>query len=156
MLVKLNQSIGTESSHTGDTFTATVANPVVAQDAFVAIPAGSLLRGRITGIHISSNPNEQSVIRLAFEDLQIRGTTYPVRASISNVVVERPAAGATTSPIVRNAAVISGAELSRMIAGGVLNAAVGTVISLGPGGTETGIPAGSSLTVRTNDNVKIR
>ncbi len=156
MLVKLNQTLGTATSHTGDTFTATVANPVVAQDAFVAIPAGSLLRGRITGIHISSNAGEQSIIRLAFEDLQLRGQTYPVSASISNLVVEKPIAGATTSPIVRNATIISGAELSRIIASGVLGTAVGTVISLGPGGTETVIPAGSSLTVRTSDNIVVR
>lgn len=167
MVAKLNQSIGTESSRKGDTFTATVVNPVYAQDGFIAVPAGSLLRGRITGVHNSSIPGEQSVIRLAFEDIQMRGKTYPVTASISNVVVEKQVTPATSPSLVRNAvaggavgaglgAVVSGADLSKMIAGGVLGAATGTVISLGSGGTEGVMPAGSTFTVRTNDNVRVR
>ena len=165
MVAKLNQSIGTESSRKGDTFTATVVNPVYAQDGFIAVPAGSLLRGRITGVHNSSIPGEQSVIRLAFEDIQMRGKTYPVTASISNVVVEKQATPTTSPSLVRNAVagggagagtVVSGADLSKMIAGGVLGAATGTVISLGSGGTEGVMPAGSTFTVRTNDNVRVR
>jgi hypothetical protein len=168
MQVKLNQSLGTESSRKGDSFTATVINPVIAQDGFIAVPEGSLLRGRISGIRISSIPGEKSVIRLAFEDLQIRGKTYPVTASISNVVpVDKHAIPATTASTVRNAAVgapagaaigavISGGELSKIIMGGILGAGTGTVISLGAGGTEAVIPAGSTFTVRTNDQVVVR
>jgi hypothetical protein len=168
MQAKLNQALGTASSRKGDSFTATVVNPVIAQDGFIAVPEGSLLRGRITGIHKSSIPGEQSVIRLAFEDLQIRGKTFPVTASISNVVpVDKQAIPATTASTVHNAAaggatgaalgtVISGGELSKIIAGGILGAATGTVISLGAGGSEGVIPAGSTFTVRTNDQVIVR
>ncbi len=163
MVAKLNQSIGTASSRKGDSFTATVINPVYAQDGFIAVPAGSLLRGRITGIHTSSIPGEQNVIRLAFEDLQIRGKTYPVTASVSNVVVERQptpstARGAVTGGAAGAAlgAVISGGELSKIIAGGLLGAATGTVISLGVGGSEGVMPAGSSFTARTSEDVRVR
>jgi hypothetical protein len=160
MQVKLNQSLGAESSRKGDSFTATVINPVIAQDGFIAVPQGSLLRGRISGIRNSSVPGEKSVIRLAFEDLQIRGKTYPVTASISNVVpVDKQAIPATTASTARNAAVgavISGGELSKIIMGGILGAGTGTVISLGAGGTEGVIPAGSTFTVRTNDQVVVR
>jgi len=160
MQVKLNQSLSTESSRKGDSFTATVINPVYAQDGFTAVPAGSLLRGRITGIYNSSKPGEQSVIRLAFEDLQMRGHTYPVTASISNVVpVDKQTIPASTATTVRTAGVgtvISGSDLSRLVANGVLGAATGSVISLGPGGNEGVLPAGATLTVRTNDQVVVR
>jgi hypothetical protein len=167
MDARLNQSIGTVSSRSGDSFTATVVNPVYAQDRSIAIPAGSILHGRITGVHNATVPGEQSLIRLAFEDLQMRGRTYPVTASISNVVLERQPIGATTSSTVRGAAagaaagaglgaVISGGELSRILTGGLLGAAAGTVISMGVGGKENVLPAGSTMSVRTNENVRIR
>jgi hypothetical protein len=161
MQVKLNQSLGTGSSRKGDSFTATVINPVYAQDGFTAVPAGSLLRGRITGVYNSSDPGEQSLIRLAFEDLQMRGQTFPVTASISNVVpIDKQAIPASTASTVRNGAgvgtVLSGAELSRIVSNGILGAATGTVISLGAGGNEGVLPAGATLTVRTNDQVIVR
>jgi hypothetical protein len=167
MDARLNQSIGTSSSRSGDSFNATVVNPVYARDGSIAIPAGSILHGRITGVHNATVPGEQSVIRLAFEDLQMRGRTYPVTASVSNVALERQPTGATTSSTVRGAvtgaaagavlgAVISGGELSKILTGGLLGAAAGTVISMGAGGTESVLPAGSIMSVRTNENVRIR
>jgi hypothetical protein len=168
MTARLDQSISTASSRSGDSFSATVLNPVFALDGSIAVPAGSLWHGHITGIHSSSTPGEQSLIRLAFDDVQMHGNTYPVTASISNVVVmERPAAPPTEAAVTRSAvvgapggavigAVISGAELSRILSRGLLGAATGTVISMGAGGGERGMPAGSSLNIRTNEPVRIR
>ena len=167
MNARLDQSIGTVSSRSGDTFSATVVNPVYAQDGSIAVPAGAILHGHITGVHNASVPGEQSVIRFAFDDLQMHGRTYPLTASISNVVVEKQTTGATASSTVRGAvtgvaagavlgAVISGAELSKILAGGVLGAATGTVISMGVGGTQNVLPAGSTLSVRSNEDVRIR
>jgi hypothetical protein len=167
MTARLDQSIGTASSHTGDTFSATVVNPVYAQDGSVVIPAGTILHGHITGVHNASIPGEQSVIRLAFDDLQMHGRTFPVTASISNVALERQSTAPSSSNTARSAvagaaagavlgAVISGGELSKIITGGLLGAAAGTVISMGTGGTESAIPAGSTLSVRTNEDIRIR
>jgi hypothetical protein len=167
MSARLDQSIGTASSHDGDTFSATVVNPVYAQDGSVAVPAGSILHGHVTGVHGAKIPGEQSVIRLAFDDLQMHGRTYPLTASISNVAVEKqstaPNSSTTTRAAVTGAAagtvlgaVISGGELSKIITGGLLGAAAGTVISMGTGGTENVIPAASTLSVRTNEDVRIR
>jgi hypothetical protein len=167
MAARLNQSIGTSSSHTGDTFSATVVNPVYARDGSVAVPAGTILHGHITGVHHSTVPGEQSVIRLAFDDLQMHGRTYPVTASISNVALERQSTAPNSSTTARGAvtgaaagstlgAIISGADLSKIITGGLLGAAAGTVISMGTGGTENAIPASSTLSVRTNEDIRIR
>jgi hypothetical protein len=158
MNARLNQSIETVASRSGDSFSATVINPVYAQDGTVAIPAGTILHGRITGVHNATAPGEQSLIRLAFEDLQMHGRTYPVTASISNVVLERPTTAAARGAAAGTApgTVISGAELSKMLKSGLLGAATGTVISMGVGGTENVMPAGSTMTVRTNEDVRIR
>jgi hypothetical protein len=167
LTTRLDQSISTVSSRSGDSFSATVLNPVFAQDGTIAVPAGSLLRGHITGIHVSSAPDERSLIRLAFDDIQMRGVTYPVTASVSNVVVERQTTVPLESPAPRNAVVgaapdaaiggiVSGAALSKVLSAGLLGAATGTVISLGAGGTESILPAGSALNVRTNEPVRFR
>ena len=163
VIARLDQSIGTLSSRTGDSFSVTVLNPVFAQDGTVAIPAGSLLRGHITGIHNSTTPGERSLIRLAFDDLQMHGVTYPLTASISNIVIERPAPptesslarGTAISASATTATIINGAELSKILSAGLLGSATGTVIALGTGRPESVLPGGSALTVRTNEAVRV-
>lgn len=44
-------------------------------------------------------------------------------------------------------AIISGGDLDRILGGGLLGAAAGTVISLGRGDVESVLPEGSTLTV---------
>lgn len=167
MSASLDQSLGTSMSHEGDRFTATVTSPVYAQNGAVAIPAGTKLYGHVTGVHTSSIPTQESVIRLDFDNIALGGYSYPFDASVSNVQVENQPANASTSSVTRGAvtgaaagavlgAVISGGELSRILEGGLLGAAAGSVISLGTGTTEAVIPAGSVFTVRSTQAVQVR
>jgi len=167
MTVKMNESLGTTTSHEGDRFTATLTDPVMAQNGAQVVPAGAVVYGRVTGLHAANLPTEQSVIRLNFDSLSFNGRSYPFDASISSVNVQNQATNATTSSTVRGAvtgaaagavlgAIISGGELSKIISGGLLGAAAGTVISLGTGGTQSVIPAGSTMTIRSTQTVQIR
>ena len=167
MNVRLNESVGTVSSKEGDQFTATLVDPVVASNGATAVPAGAVLSGHVTGLHSATLPTDQSVIRLAFDSLNFSGKTYPFDASISNVTVKNEATNPTTSSTVKGAvtgaaagavlgAIISGGDLSKIISGGLLGAAAGTVISLGTGGTQSVIPAGSTMTVRSTQGVQLR
>ncbi|MGH7619090.1 MAG: hypothetical protein ACREPM_17860 [Gemmatimonadaceae bacterium] len=163
MTAKLDQAIGTASSRNGDTFSATVTNPVYAQDGSIAVPVGAILHGHITGLHHTSVDREQSLIRIAFDDVQMHSRTYPLTASVSSVVIDKQVTGPTGSAIARGAitgmpvgAVISGAALSKIITGGLLGAATGTVISLGESNPDGGLPSGSTLVVRTNEDVRFR
>lgn len=165
--VRLNQTLGTTQSHDGDQFTATVIDPVVAQNGMTAVPAGATLTGHVTGLHNPSIPGEQAVIRLDFDNLMTNGVSYPFNGSIANVSVQNQSTGMNTSSVTRGAvtgaaagavlgAIVGGAELSKIITGGLLGAAAGTVISLGTGGTESVIPAGSTMTVRASQPVQLR
>ncbi|HMA23055.1 MAG: hypothetical protein ACM37U_07295 [Gemmatimonas sp.] len=167
MHVKLNESLGTMSSHEGDHFSATLSDPVMAQSGTTVVPAGAVVYGRVTGIHSPTLPTEQAVIRLAFDSLNFNGRSYPFDASISSVNVQNQATNPTTGTTVRGAvtgaaagavlgAIISGGDLGKIISGGLLGAAAGTVISLGMGGTQSAIPAGSSMTIRSTQTVQIR
>lgn len=167
MRVKLNESVGTLSSHEGDQFTATVTENVTAQNGIDAVPVGSMLFGRVTGLHQSAVPGEHAVIRLAFDSVRIRGMSYPFDAAITNVNVQREQTDPTKASVAKEAgvgaiagaalgAVLGGAELSKIITGGLLGAAAGTVISLGTGSTQSVIPSGTRMTVRSTQNVQLR
>jgi hypothetical protein len=160
----LNQSIGTTSSHIGDQFTATVSSPLIASNGETVVPAGATVTGHVTGLHSGSVVGEQSVIRLDFDRLDMNGRSYPFDASVSNVKATNQVNknGATKSAVTGAAAgavlgaIVSGGELSKIITGGLLGAAAGTVISLGTGDVQAVIPAGSSMTLTSTTNVNLR
>jgi hypothetical protein len=160
----LNQSIGTTSSHVGDQFTATVSSPLIASNGETVVPAGATVTGHVTGLHSGSVVGEQSVIRLDFDRLDMNGRSYPFDASVSNVKATNQVNknGATKGAVTGAAAgavlgaIVSGGELSKIITGGLLGAAAGTVISLGTGDVQAVIPAGSSMTLTSTTNVNLR
>lgn len=162
MNARFDQAIST-SNHEGDAFSATVTDNVYASNGSVAVPAGAMLRGHVTGVH-SGNITDQNVIRLNFESLDMNGRTYPFSGSVSNVTVKNGASSSTVRDAATGAvagavlgAVLSGAELSKIVTGGLLGAAAGTVISLGTGdASHATIPAGSAVTVRANQGVQVR
>jgi hypothetical protein len=167
MNVRLNQSLGTSSSHEGDAFTATVVDNVMAQNGAVAVPAGATVYGHVTGLHNSSIPGDRSLIRLDFDRINLNGRDYPLEASVASVDVQNQSTGSSSGSTTRGAvtgaaagavlgAIVSGGELSKIITGGLLGAAAGTVISLGQGGTQSVIPAGSTMTIRSTQGVQVR
>lgn len=166
MSARLNQSVST-SSPDMQAFSATVTDNVYAQDGSIAVPAGAVLEGHVTGAHTAKLPGEKNVIRLNFDALQMNGQNYPFEGSISNVRAEggrgvgnKAAKGAAIGAAGGGAlgAILSGGEVGGLVAGGVLGAAAGTVIAMNTGkaGTEAVIPAGSIVTVRSNQGIQVR
>ena len=165
--VRLNESVGTRSSHEGDQFTAMVTEAVRASNGVDAVPEGSMLFGHVTGLHSANVPGEHAVIRLAFDSVRIRGESYPFDGQISDVNVTSEQTDPTKAGVAKEAGVgaiagaalgviIGGAELSKIITGGLLGAAAGTVISLGTGSTQSVIPSGTRMTVRSTETVRMR
>src|SRR4029078_1873002 len=87
MIGRFDQSIST-SNRDGDRFAVTVTNPVYAQNGAVAIPAGAVLTGVVTGVHSAKVPGERNVIRLNVNELHMNNRAYPFSGNISNVQVE--------------------------------------------------------------------
>ena len=165
MTARLDQSLGTKSNKVGDQFTATTTQAVMAQNGQTVVPSGATVYGHVTGLHSPTVTGEQAVIRLDFDSIAISGRRYPFKASINSVAVAGQTTG-STSATVKSAgvgaaagaalgAVLSGGELDKIITGGLLGAAAGTVISLGRGDVEAVLPAGSTLTVRSTEAVAI-
>jgi hypothetical protein len=167
MTATINQAVGTAVSRQGDQFTATVTNAVIAQNGATAVPAGAMLFGRVTGLHGSSSPTDQGVIRLDFDSIAFNNRAFPFDGNISNVTVRNESGAASRTNAVRGAvaggaagaafgAIVSGGDLSRVISTGILGAAAGTVISLGVGSTDAVIPAGTTMRVTSTQEVRVR
>ena len=64
--VALDQQVGTKASKVGDTFSATVVDPVVASNGQTVVPAGTKVYGKVTGLQDSNNAGQKAAIRLDF------------------------------------------------------------------------------------------
>ena len=164
--VRLDNEIGTKSSKVGDTFTATVTNAVTAQNGTTAVPAGSKVYGKITGLDNSDHVGEQAAIRIDFDRIVVNGNSHPLYAKVTatnletrgqdsrNETIKKAGIGAAAGAVL--GAIVSGGELDKILLGGVLGAAAGTVISLGTGDVEGVLPAGTSMTLQTTRVVGLR
>ena len=158
-------ALGTGTGHVGDAFDATVTDDVMAADGRVTIPAGSMVYGRITGLDPATKIDGRAVIRLNFERLTFDGRDYPFSAAItkvhpeesnltSNQTAHAAVIGATAGAVL--GAILGGAELDKILAGGVLGAAGGTVVGLGKGDIEGALPSGTIMTIRASQDVTLR
>lgn len=164
--VKLDNEIGTKSSKVGDTFTATVANAVVAQNGTTAVPAGSKVYGKITGLDNSERVGDVAAIRIDFERIEVNGTSHPLYAKVTatnletrgadtrNETLKKAGVGAAAGAVL--GAILSGGDLDKILLGGAIGAAAGTVISLGTGDVEGVLPAGTAMTLQTTRTVGLR
>jgi hypothetical protein len=166
MDVTLDQQLGTQSSHVGDRFSATLVNPVIAQNGRTTIPAGARVWGHVTGVTPSNNATETAALVLDFDSLAFNGRSYPFDANITATNLQtqgRP----STSETLKNAAIgaaagaalgaiLSGADRDKILIGAGLGAVAGTAISLGTKGENGVLPAGSRMTVQTTQSVALR
>ena len=165
MDLTLDQQLGTRSSHVGDTFSATVINPVIAQNGRTTIPAGARVWGHVTGVTPSNNPTESAALVLDFDSLTFNGRAFPFAANITatNLQKQGPSTNETVKSAVIGAAagavlgaVLSGADRDKILLGAGIGAVAGTAISLGRGGENGTLPAGSRLSVQTTQSIALR
>jgi hypothetical protein len=164
--VKLDQEIGTKTSKVGDSFSATVTTAVTATNGTTVVPAGSKVYGKVTGLDNSDRVGEAAAIRIDFERIVVNGNTHPLYAKVTATNLETRGAD-TREETIKKAGVgaaagavlggiLSGGDLDKILLGGALGAAAGTVISLGMGDVEGVLPAGTNLTLQTTRVVGLR
>jgi hypothetical protein len=166
LAARLDQEIGTKSSKVGDEFTASIVDPVVAQDGNTVIPAGAKVHGKVTGLHSSERAGDAAAITIDFDQIEANGNTYPFGAKVTATNLEtrggdtrqetakKAGVGAAAGAVL--GAVLSKGDLDKILLGGVLGAAAGTAISLGMGDVEGVLPAGTQLTLETTRTVALR
>jgi hypothetical protein len=81
--VRLQQALGSKISKTGDSFTATVANPISVRGK-VAIPASSSAQGTVVEAKAKGKVKGEARLQLALKKITIKGRTYPIETSMSS------------------------------------------------------------------------
>jgi hypothetical protein len=162
LTVRLNDNLSTETTDVGDTFTVTVEEALVAQNGETVVPTGAVITGIITGV---GGVREQAAIRLNFTRINVAGASHPFTADIVSThrmderidpsdVGRAAVIGAAAGAVL--GAVIGSGTLRDVLIGGALGAGAGTIISLGMGGVEQVLPAGTHLMLQTRQQVDLR
>jgi len=166
MNLALDRQLGTNSSHTGDTFSATLVDPIVAQNGRLTVPSGAQVWGHVSGVTPASNATQTAALVLDFDSLTFNGRRYPFSANITATNLQKQG-GASTSETVKSGAigaaagavlgaVLSGGDRDKILLGAGLGAVAGTAISLGRSGENGVLPSGSRLSVQTTQDIALR
>ena len=166
MDLALDQKLATNTSHTGDTFSATLVEPIVAQNGRLTVPSGARVWGHVSGVTPASNATQTAALVLDFDSLTFNGRRYPFAANITATNLQKQG-GVSTSETVKSGAigaaagavlgaVLSGGDRDKILLGAGLGAVAGTAISLGRSGENGVLPAGSRLSVQTTQEIALR
>jgi hypothetical protein len=156
--VRINETLDTRVTNTGDKFTAVLVTPIRTSSG-VAVPAGTPFTGRVAISDPSGRLKGRAVLLLTLDSFQYDGNIYPVTTANQGNV--------SKSHKGRNRALIGGGAgvgaVVGAVTGGVGGAAVGALVG-GGGGTaaaaltgkkQIAIPAESVMTFELMSPVMI-
>jgi len=149
LTIKLGQALGSKTSQSGQTFLATLAQPVSVQGKS-ALPAGSTASGTVVSAKAKGKVKGEGELILALTAITVRGHTYSIKTATLDSTVK----GKGKRTAVATGGGAAGGALIGGIAGGGKGAAIGALVGAGAGlvgGTVTGnkqieYPAESALT----------
>jgi len=151
LTVRLGQALSSKTSQSGQTFLATLAQPVTVNDR-KAIPAGATVSGTVVTAKSKGKIKGEGQLAIALTSVTVKGHTYTIQTSVldSTSKGKGKRTAATTGGGAAGGALIGG------LAGGGKGAGIGALVGAGAGlvgGAMTGnqqieIPAESALTFR--------
>ncbi|CAN5669498.1 hypothetical protein BH23GEM3_BH23GEM3_15360 [soil metagenome] len=165
MAVRMNQELSTRNSSAGQSFTATLADPVIAADGTTLIPAGATVRGRVTGSTASERAGQTATMTLAFESVAFNGRNYPISSTVVDVPVRtvtrdskqeqaaKIGAGAAAGAVLGQ---VIGKNTKSTVAGAAIGAAAGTAVAMGTADVDAVIPSGSRVVIRLDSPVQVQ
>ena len=157
--VVLDQSLSSKTSTEGESFSATVVDPVVV-DGQVVIPKGAHARGTVTSVKAAGRFKGASELGLALRHIEINGQRYEIAASTPQL--SKKGKGKRTGALVGGGA--GGGALIGGLAGGGKGALIGGLIGAGAGtggaaftgNRDVTLPAETGLTFRLAKPLEIR
>jgi hypothetical protein len=159
LTVRTNEAVGSKSSQTGATFTATVAQPVTYEGRTV-IPSGATASGVVEAAKQGGKIKGASELSVRLTQITVHGTPYPVATEL--VSQQGKSKGSRTAKMGVGGA--AGGALIGGLAGGGKGAAIGalaggaagTAGSAMTGNKELLIPAESALTFKLAQPLKVK
>jgi hypothetical protein len=157
-------TLSSRTNKAGDAFTARVASDVKDLSGNVVIPAGSTVNGTITAVKAAPNPRTPGTLTLSVTSVTVRGTSYPIEASIDSVATQRKGRGVTTGDAAKvGAGAVAGAVLGRgiggnrkgTIKGGVVGGIAGAGVASSTKDSDIILPAGAHIVVRLTKELAV-
>jgi len=158
-------TITSRTAKAGDAFTARVVEDVRNAAGKVVIPAGSSVSGTISEVKPAPNPNTPGTLTLAVSSVTIRGTNYPLDATIDSLETVHKGRGITTGDAAKvGAGAVAGAVLGRVIGGnkrgtiigGIVGGAVGAGVAQTSKDSDIVLPAGAHIVVTVNKPLTVK
>jgi hypothetical protein len=130
LALRANNEVCTNTSHVGDTFTATTTAPVSAGGA--RIPTGAVVTMKVTQLKRSENVTDKII--MAFEVVSVKwgNKSYPLSGNITQVAIDR----------VRNQP--KSADVKKVVGGAAIGAIAGQVLGKSTKSTVIGAAAGAA------------
>ena len=172
MKVRMLESLSSKKTTAGAEFSAELSEPME-RDGRVLLPAGTLVRGRVTDVHAGKRVSGQASMHLLPNSVVLPdGTVYPLRAQVIDTSLYRSESVDSEGTIVKSdhakgtVAAIGLATGSGAAVGGVLGgwpgALVGAGVSAGISTVvwlrqdhQTEVPAGTSLTLQLTQPLEV-
>jgi hypothetical protein len=162
--VRMNETLSTERSQAGDSFTARLENPIVDASGTVIVPAGATVRGRVTAVAASGRVGQTAAMKLAFESISFGGQSYPLHASVQSADVQqrtRTSAGETAGKVAAGAAAgailgqVLGKDTESTLKGAAIGAAAGTAVAMGTADVDAVLPQGAEVIIRLDQPITV-
>jgi hypothetical protein len=142
--LKMDVEINSRISSVNDTFTTAVAKPVMIRDT-VALPAGTVIEGRVSNVSAAAGGGQAGRLEVVFETLRFsNGTTSSILGEPVNGFSARPSRRTSMLSIFGGtlAGLLIGASTGSprgILVGAGVGAGIGTGIALARKGDETRI-----------------
>ncbi|HEY3278991.1 MAG TPA: glycine zipper domain-containing protein [Gemmatimonadales bacterium] len=158
-------TISSRTAKVGDSFSARVVEEVKNAAGQVVIPAGSVVNGTITAVKPAPDPATPGTLTLAVSSVTVRGTNYPLEASIDSLeTIHKGRAINTRDAAKVGAGAAAGAILGRVlggnkkgtIIGGVVGGAVGAGVAANTKDSDIVLPAGAHIIVTLTKALTVR
>lgn len=164
MDIAATDTISSRTAKVGDAFSARVVEDVRNAAGRVVIPAGSLVNGKITDVKPSPNPSTPGTLTLSVTSITVRGTSYPIEASVDSLETVHKGRGVTTGDAAKvGAGAAAGAILGRVlggnkkgtIVGGVIGGIAGVGVAASSKDSDIVLPAGSHIIIRLTKELAV-
>ena len=163
--IAATDTISSRSAKPGDAFTARVVEDIRNAAGRVVIPAGSLVNGTISGVKPAPNPSTPGTLTLSVASITVRGTSYPIAASVDSLETIHKGRGVTTGDAAKvGAGAVAGAILGRVlggnrkgtIIGGVVGGAAGAAVANRTKDSDIVLPAGAHIIIHLTKELAVR
>ena len=156
MDVRLQSDLSSSTATREQRFEATTAADLMQGDR-VLIPAGAVVRGIVSNVDKAGNIDRTGSLTLAFDQIEVNGREYPMRALATQVYESRGVLdeGKTVGTAGAVGAIVGG------ILGGLKGALLGAVVGSGgviaaTEGKDIDLPAGTIVRIRLDSPLELR